>query len=321
MDLRKALAFAAIYLIWGSTYLGIRIAIETMPPFLMAGIRFGSAGLILYLFLRIRGVASGRPVHWASALVLGSAMLAGGNGLVTWAEQYVPSGIAAVMIATVPLWMVLLDAWPFRGSRLTPASVTGLIVGFLGVVVLVAPGQDGLSAIHRMGAIALIVAALSWSLGSLGARRLPVPKESLMTAAMQMICGGGVLLVWGLLAGEAAVFDVGAISMRSWIALIYLVTFGSILALGCYVWLMKVSTAASVSTYAFVNPLVAVVLGWLFAGESFGARAIGATALILLAVVFLQRAQARRTPPAEKPVERAEWRNSQPCRCEGESAA
>ena len=293
MDTRKILAFAAIYLIWGSTYLGIRIGIETMPPFLMAGARFLLAGLPLYLVLRLRGLPRPRAAHCGSALLLGALMLAGGNGLVTWAEQVVPSGIAAVMIATVPLWMAGLEVWPFRGARPTLRALRGLLLGLAGVAILVAPDRAGVGAIDTLGGLALLAASFSWSFGSLLARRLPLPRESLMTVATQMIGGGGLMLVWGLLAGEGSGLRVEAISAHSLWALAYLIVFGSIVALGCYVWLMKVCSAAAVSTYAFVNPLVAVFLGWLLAGETLGPRSLVAAGLIVCAVVFLQRGRAR----------------------------
>jgi drug/metabolite transporter (DMT)-like permease len=319
MDAKKVLAFAAIYLIWGSTYLAIRIGIETMPPFLMAGVRFFLAGLPLYLVLRARGLPRPRLAHWGSALLLGGLMLAGGNGLVTWAEQFVPSGIAAVMIATVPLWMAGLEVWPFRGAALSARALVGLVVGLAGVAILVVPGTGGLGAIDLVGGLALLVAAFSWSLGSLVARRLPVPRESTMTVAIQMIAGGLVLLVWGLLAGEGPTVRIEEISARSLWALAYLVTFGSIVGLGCYVWLMRVCSAAAVSTYAFVNPLVAVLLGWLIGGETLGPRALLATALIVCAVIFLQRGRARQAARArelDEPTGSA-WGEC----CKGESAA
>ena len=294
-------AFAAIYVVWGSTYLAILIAIETVPPFLMAGFRFLFAGLALYGWMRFQGGVAGsgwRP--WAWAVVVGGLMMAGGNGVVTWAEQWVPSGLASVIVATVPIWMVGLDATVFGGRKLTATAVAGLVLGMLGVVLLASPGGD--SAAMR-GIVMLVLASLSWSVGSLLSRRVNHP-SSLAMAGMQMIAGGVILVLWGTLVHEWRGFDVAAISTRSWIAFVYLVTFGSILALGCYVWLMRVSTASAVSTYAFVNPVVAVFLGWAFAGERLGINEWIAAAFILGAVVLLQMKRKPRSVEAAKPATR-----------------
>ena len=304
-------AFAAIYVIWGSTYAAIKIGIETMPPFAMAGIRFFGAGAALYLFLRLRGTAKPAGVHWLSGLLLGTLMLAGGNGLVTYAEGMVPSGIAAVIIATVPLFMTTLEVWPFRRARLSVGTVVGLVLGLVGVSVLVSPGGDSIASISPFGGTILLVAAASWSVGSLLSRSVARPANPMMTAALQMVMGGAMLLGWATVAGEWSRFDPGAVSLRSALALLYLATFGSILALGCYLWLMQKTSAAAVSTYAFINPLVAVVLGWALVGETLDRRAVIATALIVGAVGFLQSARwlaARRrlrSVGAAGPVERA----------------
>jgi drug/metabolite transporter (DMT)-like permease len=305
-------AFAAIYLIWGSTYAAIKIGIETMPPFTLAGIRFLTAGVTLYLVLRLRGTPRPAALHWLSGLLLGTLMLAGGNGLVTFAERTVPSGIAAVIIATVPLFMTSLEAWPFRRARLTLGAVVGLVLGFVGVAVLVSPGSGELASIDPRGGVILLVASASWSLGSLLSRSVARPANPLMTAALQMTAGGVMLLGWATVAGEWSRFDPAAVSARSAGALLYLITFGSILALGCYLWLMQRTSAAAVSTYAFVNPLVAVLLGWALVGETIDRRGVIATALIVAAVVSLQgsrwievrrrlRPRAPRPSPASPP--------------------
>jgi len=280
-------SFAAIYLIWGSTYLAIRIGIETMPPFLMAGFRFLGAGVPLYLVLRFRGAERPATTHWRSAIVLGVLMLAIGNGLVTWSERSVPSSIAAVIIGTVPLWMTLLEVWPFRRTSITTGAVAGLTLGLAGVVVLVAPTGSQVAAVDPIAGLGLVIAALSWSLGSLLSRSMALPTSPLLLAAMQMSCGGVVLVLWGTLLGEWSGFDPGAVSLRSALALTYLITFGSIVALGAYAFLIRVTSAAAVSTYAFVNPVVAVVLGSAFAGEVLGPRAVLATVLVVSAVAFL----------------------------------
>ena len=230
-------------------------------------------------------------------------MLAGGNGLVTLAEQWVPSGLAAVIIATVPLWMTVLAAWPFGGPRPTGVAWTGLALGIVGVSVLVLPGAATIQSVHPVGAVLLVVAALSWSFGSLLTRTLSLPASPMMAVAIQMTAGGAMLLVWGTLAGEWSRLDLAAVSARSVVALVYLIVIGSIVALGAYVWLMRTVSAAAVSTYAFVNPVVAVLLGWSLAGETLDARTGTAAALIVGAVVLLQGSRTkirfRRRRPAD----------------------
>lgn len=268
------LAFAAIYLIWGSTYLAIQVGIETLPPFLMAGARFLLAGVPFYLWLRRRGYPAPTEEHWMSAILLGGLMMFGGNGLVTWSEQFVPSSVAAVLIATVPLWMTLLDRLAYGGAPLGLARVAGLLVGFTGVAILVAPSASEVDDVNPVGAGALILAALLWGIGSLHSRRVPVPDSPLMAAAMQMIGGGAVLVVVGSSGGEWSQLDISQVSLASVLAMLYLVVFGSIVALSAYVFLLRVTAASAVSTYAFVNPVVAVLLGWTIAGERLGPRAL-----------------------------------------------
>jgi drug/metabolite transporter (DMT)-like permease len=281
------LAFAAIYLIWGSTYLAIQVGIETLPPFLMAGVRFLLAGVPFYFWLRSRGVPSPSKDHWMSAMLLGGLMMFGGNGLVTWSEQFVPSSVAAVLIATVPLWMTLLDRFFYRGAPLGFARLAGVLVGFTGVVILVAPSASQLDRVDPLGAGALILAALLWGIGSLHSRRMKVPDSPFMAAAMQMIGGGAVLVVVGSAGGEWGRLDISQVSLASVLAMLYLVVFGSIIALSAYVFLLRVTAASAVSTYAFVNPVVAVLLGWTFAGERLGPRTLVASALVISAVVLI----------------------------------
>jgi drug/metabolite transporter (DMT)-like permease len=291
-------AFGAIYLVWGSTYLAIRIGIESLPPFLMAGLRFFTAGILLYAWAAPR--SRGRPtwVHWRETAILGTLMMFGGNGIVTWAEQVVPSGIAAVLITTVPLWMVLLDALLFRAPRPSRLVWLGLLLGFSGVVVLIGPSRGSGGDVHVLGALALVGASFSWALGSLRSRRAQVPSSPFLAAAMEMIGGGLVLVAVGTVSGEWARLDPAAVSLRSMVAFAYLVCFGSILALSAYLWLLRVTTATAVATYAFVNPVIAVLLGWMVLDESLGARSIGAAALIVGAVGLLHVSRMRRTTPA-----------------------
>jgi drug/metabolite transporter (DMT)-like permease len=289
------LAFAAIYVIWGSTYLAIQVGIETLPPFLMAGTRFLLAGVPFYFYLRWRGHPAPSEDHWMSAILLGGLMMFGGNGLVTWSEQFVPSSVAAVLIATVPLWMTLLDRVAYSRQPLGLAKVAGLLLGFAGVAILVAPSASDVDRVDPMGAAALILAALLWGIGSLHSRRVPVPDSPMMAAAMQMIGGGAILVVVGSSGGEWGRLNLAEVSAASLLAMLYLVIFGSIVALSAYVFLLRVTAASAVSTYAFVNPVVAVWLGWTFAGERLGPRALVASALVISAVALIL-AKGRRAP-------------------------
>ncbi len=290
---RIAAAFAAIYVIWGSTYLAIRFAIETIPPYLMGGVRFLLAGGVLYAVLRWRGVPAPSRRHWRAALIVGGLLLFGGNGGVIVAEQFVPSSLAALIIATVPLWMVLLN-WRW-GDRLRPSAGTaiGLGLGVIGIGLIAAPGQSAVEgAVNPIGLAMLILASLSWSIGSLYSRRAQLPSNALLSTSMEMLAGGGLMLVTGLLLGQGAQIRFDQVSLLSLAALGYLVIFGSLMGFTAYVWLLKVTTPARVSTYAFVNPVVAVFLGWAFAGEQLSARVMVAAAIIILAVVLITFNQA-----------------------------
>jgi len=288
MRWRIAIAFAAIYLIWGSTYLAIRFAIETIPPYLMGGVRFLIAGGALYAVLRWRGVKAPSRVHWRAALIVGGLLLWGGNGGVMLAEQYVPSSLAALIIAMVPLWMVLLN-WRW-GDRTRPHAGTmlGVALGLVGIVLIAAPGQSAAEgAVNPIGLMILVGASLSWSIGSLYSRQAALPSNALLSTSMEMLAGGGLMLIAGLLLGQGAQIHFDQISVRSLAALGYLVIFGSLIGFTAYVWLLKVSTPARVSTYAFVNPVVAVFLGTAFAGEELSVRVLTAAAIIIGAVMLI----------------------------------
>ena len=288
-----AAAFATVYIVWGSTYLAIRLGVETIPPFLMAGTRHLTAGLLLYLWMRSRGTPKPEWRHWKSAIAIGGLLLLGGNGLVTWAEQRVPSGLAALIVSSVPIWMAVLEGIENR-ARPAPAVIGGLLLGVAGIVLLVAPGRlGGNGHVDLLGAAALLTAALSWSFGSLYSRRAPLPSATLLATAMEMTAGGVLLWIVGLVFGEARRLDLAAISTRSAIALGYLIVFGSLLGFSAYIWLLKVSTPARVSTYAYVNPIVAVILGTLFAGEVLSARVAIAAAVIVGAVALIITARSR----------------------------
>lgn len=293
-------AFAAIYLIWGSTYLAIRIGLESLPPFLLAGTRFVIAGGLLYGWLRLRGASRPTDRQWWAAVVTGVLMLVCGVGGVTWAEQWVPSGVAALLVATVPLWMTVIDGALLNRRGGGWGQTTGLGMGLFGVAMLVGVSQRDLGRIDPMGAAAILAGAACWSLGSLHSRRARLPSSPAMTVAIQMISGGIVLLAISSVCREwQDGLDMAAVTVRSVIALLYLAIFGSILTLCCYVWLLRRASAPAVATYAFVNPVVAMALGTAVAGEAFGSRELVATALIVGSVVLLQSRHWRRAPVAE----------------------
>ena len=288
-------AFAAIYLIWGSTYLAIRFAIESIPPLFMAAVRFLTAGGLLYAWAAARGRARPKGVHWKGALVAGALMLGGGNGAVVVAEQWIPSGLAAVLVACVPLFMVVFDAAFASKARPTARAGAGLLVGFCGVVFLTgAPGIGDGGAAELFGAVLVLGASASWAAGSLYQRQLRSTPGPLLWVAMQMICGGAVLAVLSVVAGELPEVRFAEMTTRSVGALAYLIVFGALVAYSAYVWLLRVTTPARVGTYAYVNPVIALFLGWALADEPLSFRSIVATAIILGSVIVI--ASERRSP-------------------------
>ena len=301
---RLLAAFAAVYIIWGSTYLAIRFAVETLPPLLMAGARFTIAGLILLLWSRTVQRAE-RPSRsdWHTGLASGALLLLGGNGAVVWAETRVPSGIAALLVAVVPLWMVLLD-WLRPGGRRPAAPVfAGLALGLVGLGLLVGPDalHGGGGAVSTIGAVVLIAGSLSWAVGSLYIKQAPRPTTSINGSGTQMFAGGLCLLVAGTLVGELAQLDFAHVSERSVLGFLYLVVFGSLIGFTAYLYMLAHTTAARASTYAYVNPVVAVILGWAFAHEPLTMRTILSAAVILAGVVIITVARDGRVSP---PVER-----------------
>ena len=283
---RLALGFAAVYILWGSTYLGIRFAVASMPPLLMAGSRFILAGGFLYAWLRLRGMPRPEPRHWRSAGILGGLLLLGGNGLVSLSELSVPSGIAALIVAIVPFWMVLLNALEQR-SFPKLSVIMGLLLGIAGLAILVLPNSGAGGHVDPLGVCLLLVATFSWATGSLYAHRAPLPASTFLGIAMEMFAGGVLLWVVGLATGEGAALHVAGITAASWIAFSYLVVFGSLVGFSAYVWLLKVTTPARASTYAFVYPVIAVLLGWLLAGEALTSRIALAGAIIVAAVCLI----------------------------------
>ncbi|HSH74195.1 MAG TPA: EamA family transporter [Longimicrobiales bacterium] len=289
-------AFGAIYVIWGSTYLGIRWAIETMPPLLMASVRFLLAGAILYAWSIWRGAASPAVSEWRGAAVAGGLMLGGGNGAVVVAEQWVPSGLTALLVASVPLWLVVLDA--LFGSRRPPTrrALVGLFVGFAGVALLGgSPGVGQGGSLEALGAVLLLAGSAAWAAGSIYVRTLPAPSRPLLWVSMQMISGGAILAILTLATGEWIGFRPGGVSLRSALSLAYLVVFGALIGYSAYVWLLRVSTPARVGTYAYVNPVIALLLGWWLAEEPLTFRSMLAASIILGSVVVI--VSETRSPP------------------------
>jgi drug/metabolite transporter (DMT)-like permease len=281
-------AFATVYIVWGSTYFAIRLAVETLPPFLLAATRFLVAGGVLFVWLRLRGVPMPDRTQWFHTAIAGVLMLLGGNGLVVWAEQTVPSSLAALMVALTPAWFALLDWMRPAGKRPAVHTIVGIAVGFLGVVLLVTGRKvSGVNAAQNpLGVAALVLAGFSWAAGSLWSRYNAKPESPWMNASVQMLCGGASLVVLSLFHGEPAQFHFAQATARSWLALLYLIVFGSLIAYSAYVWLLKASTPSRVATYAYVNPVIAVLLGCLILNEPFGLRELWAAAVIVAGVVI-----------------------------------
>lgn len=276
----------AVYVAWGSTYLAIRFAIETMPPFLMAAFRFLFSGAVLYLWRRASGDVPPSRIEWRSATIIGILLLVGGNGGVVWAEQRVASGVASLIVTTVPLWMVLMDMFRPGGRWPSWTGVAGVLIGFSGVAVLMGPSQitgngEGLDPV---GVAALLLASLCWSIGSLYSRSARLPSSPLLGTGMEMLTGGAGLLLLGSLTGEWSHLDLSSVSARSLWGFAYLIVFGSLIGFAAYTWLLRAAPTPLVSTYAYVNPIVAILLGHLIAGELLTSRILIATAIIIASV-------------------------------------
>jgi drug/metabolite transporter (DMT)-like permease len=296
--IRVAVALGGLYFIWGSTYLAIRIAIETLPPFLMAGVRFIIAGGILYGWARVRGAARPTMDFWRTAAISGGLMLACGNGAVVWAEQFVPSGMVSLLVATVPLWIVLQDWGWGRGGAPAAGVFVGIVWGFVGVLILVTGTEIGQATFqHLLGGLLVLGGAGAWAAGSLVSRYGARPRSAALGNGMQMLVGGGVLLLGGLLMGEARSFDPGAASSSSLLAVLYLIVFGSLVGFSSYIWLLRNTTPAVASTYAYVNPVVALLLGWALAQEPLSARTLLAAFVILSGVMVITTRRSKGGPP------------------------
>jgi drug/metabolite transporter (DMT)-like permease len=289
-------AFASIYLVWGSTYLAIRYAIETIPPFTMGGIRFLISGALLYIWARYRGAPRPTRLHWRNAVIAGGFLLLGGNGAVVWAEQFVPSGLTALLVSILPFWLVIIE-W-VRPPRRRPSGLVliGLVLGFIGIIVLVGPGNiGGHGDIRPAGALVLIFGSLSWAIGSFWSRDAQLPESGLLTTGIEMLAGGALLLLVGALSGELSRFDIHQVSKASTAGLLYLITFGSLIGFTSYIWLLDKVSPARLGTYAYVNPVVAVLLGWAIAGEKLSVRTGVAATIVICAVALITTARSTHT--------------------------
>ena len=282
-------ALITLYIVWGSTYLGIKVAIETIPPFFQGALRFLISGLIILIWQKSSGQAMPTRKQWFSTFIIGTLLLLGGNGLVSWAEQFIPSGIAALIIATVPLWLVIMEAIRPGGIKPTWQAIVGLVIGFVGIFILAGPAEISGSKtnLDTFGVVALLFATLLWALGSIYSKSADLPKASMVTTGAEMLMGSIGLMVVSLLTGELHGWDPSGISARSIGGVIYLILIGSIAGFGSYIWLLQNAPISLVATYAYVNPIVAVILGYLFANEPLEPRTWIAAAIIIGAVIFI----------------------------------
>ncbi len=295
---RIVAAFAAVYVLWGSTYLGIRFAIETLPPFLTQGIRFAAAGAVMYAWARAAGAPRPTRREWGGGAVTGALLFLCGTGAVIWAERVIPSGVAALIVATEPMSFVLIEA--VRRRRFPRGAILGgLALGLAGLAILVGPGSlFGGQRFDPASTAVLLLGTFCWAAGSLFSRGPRMPRSPVMATAVTLVCGGAFLAALGLARGEVSRFDPSAVSTRSVLAVLYLFVFGSIVGFSAYLWLLRVTTAARVSTYAYVNPIVAVCLGWALAGESLTPRVFLAALVIVGAVALIIRHGGEEMPGA-----------------------
>jgi drug/metabolite transporter (DMT)-like permease len=296
---KTLLAFAIIYFVWGSTFLAIRVGVQEVPPLLLAAMRFFVAGLVLYAWMLAKRERQPSARQWTSVLVLALLIFVVDYGLVFWAEQRVLSGIAAVMLATIPAFTALSEIIFLRTQRLTVRLALALLVGIGGVAVLVSRSFNlGGEPIDRAGAMALIVASISWSVASALTRKLPLPPSKVMSSGAQMLAGGVLLTLAAVAFGEFHNFHPSSVSREVWLSLLYLIVPGSIIAFTAYVWLLHRESPTKVGTYAYVNPVVAVVIGYFLGGEALGSRTILGTLCVLVSVVLITTTRAKKTSPA-----------------------
>jgi len=297
------IAFAAVYILWGSTYFFIRIGIETIPPFVMAGIRHIAIGLVFYPVFRHLSKEKPTSAQWRTTIITGLLLLLCGNGALSWAETRVPSGIASLLVATVSLWMVILDWLRPGGVRPGPRVLIGFVLGFAGIALLVGPSHlGGSERVNPVGAVTLILGSLAWAAGSIYSRHHPVPQSPLLGVAMQSLAGGAGLWIVAAATGELHQFHTAQVTLRSWLAVLYLFSFGSALGFSAYIYILKHSTASRVATYAFVNPVVALFLGFSLGGEPLTLRTRVASGTILAAVVLVILAPSKPPAAADKIV-------------------
>jgi drug/metabolite transporter (DMT)-like permease len=302
---KTMLAFAIIYFVWGSTFLAIRVGVREVPPLLFASMRFFTAGVVLFGWLRLRGTPSPSGREWVAASVLAVCIFVADYGLLFWAEQRVPSGIAAVMLATIPVFMALSEIIFLRTQRLTIRLALALLVGIGGVAVLLSRSLSlslGEAPIDRAGAAALVVAAMSWSIASALTRKLALPASKAMSSGAQMLAGGIMLALAAAIFGEFRGFNIQAVSRGAWLALAYLIVAGSIVGFTAYVWLIHHESPTKVGTYAYVNPVVAVIVGYFLGGETVGLKTLMGTLLVLVSVIVITTTRATKTAPSPLPT-------------------
>ncbi len=300
------IALLALYIVWGSTYLGIKVAIETIPPFFHAGIRFLISGVILVIWQRSAGVAMPTRKQWISTAIIGNLLLLGGNGLVSWAEQFIPSGIAALIIGSVPIFLVIGEAVRPGGVKPNWQAMLGILIGFTGIYILVGPSNTDGTSLNIFGIIALLSACLLWASGSIYSKNADLPKSVLMSTGAQMLMGSiGLFIVSGL-TGELNGWDVTAVSARSIYGVLYLIFIGSLIGFVAYGWLLQNAPISLVATYAYVNPIVAVLLGNWFGNEPLEPRIWLATAIIIGSVMFINSKSKPRVQKEAKEVVRGE---------------
>ena len=289
-------AFAAIYLIWGSTYLGIRFAIETIPPFLMGGLRFMIAGAVLYLYMRMRGEPRPTRIQVRNTAIIGGAFILCGNGTVVWTEQFVPSGIVALLVSILPFWIVVIEWLGPRRVRPSIAVSIGLVLGIAGMIFLIGPEAlhpSTASGGHLLtGALLLVASSLIWALGTIYSQQAELPRSAFTATGLEMFLGGAMMFVVSLIAGEPMHFELASVSARSLAGFVYLTSIGSLVGFTAFIWLLQHQPPARVSTYAYVNPVVAVFLGWAIAGEALTLRTVIAAAIIIAAVAMITTARS-----------------------------
>lgn len=308
LNVKALLAFFAVYFIWGSTYLAIKYAVETIPPFIMMGTRSLVAGTVLFFWSRARGEARIHKEHWPSLFIIGALFFLVGHGALAWAQQRVASGMAALLVASEPLWIALIESSAIRDFRIGAHGVIGLVLGFAGMVVLIAPSHAfGSEPVNIMGTAAILLGTISWSSGAVYLRVAKLPKSSILSAGLELIIGGALLYLAAFASGEFASMANHAVSGRSLLALAYLIVFGSIIAFTAYVWLLGQTSATRVSTHTYVNPIIAVILGWAMAQEALAANTIIAAVIIMVSVYLVLKkksptaAETARITPMQEP--------------------